>query len=383
MWHERLAKILGGVVFLFLCCLTIGCVAMAGISAKNGNSPGVIMFMIATMPCGFVTGALFVRLYLPQFADGFVDFLLAPKRWREKPAPLMGPVNALIKQQKYLAALNRVDQMLEESPEYPQLWLIRFDLFRNHLGLPGEAALAYVTGYFVNVYAAISVAASLELDVRAMTILSVMVLCSHNMITETAVQKKSGSSAVRIVLVRTFSAFFLAFVLNRFLPGEVIPAYGAEGEEALLLGPMLKEWAVSTLWLILKMGVLIYSLSIMQRLLAEFGVIRLISKFLKPLLALFGLPARTSLLWIVANILGLAYGAAIMIQESRSGKISRNDIDLLNTHISIAHSNFEDLFLLSSVGGIWYVLLLSRWLMAMVLVWLQRLEIFVADKIRR
>ena len=67
-----------------------------------------------------------------------------------------------------------------------------------------------------------------------------------------------------------------------------MPAYGAEGEEALLLGPMLKEWAVSTLWLILKMGVLIYSLSIMQRLLAEFGVIRLISKFLKPLLALFG-----------------------------------------------------------------------------------------------
>ena len=51
----------------------------------------------------------------------------------------MGPVNALIKQQKYLAALNRVDQMLEESPEYPQLWLIRFDLFRNHLGLPDEA----------------------------------------------------------------------------------------------------------------------------------------------------------------------------------------------------------------------------------------------------
>lgn len=252
----------------------------------------------------------------------------------------------------------------------------------NYLGLPGEAALAYVTGYFVNVYAAISVAASLELDVRAMTILSVMVLCSHNMITETAVQKKSGSSAVRIVLVRTISAFFLAFVLNRFLPGEVVSASGSESGEELLLGAMLREWAVSTLWLILKMGVLIYSLSIMQKLLAEFGVIKLISKFLKPLLAVFGLPARTSLLWIVANILGLAYGAAIMIQESRSGKISREDIDLLNTHISIAHSNFEDLFLLSSVGGIWYVLLLSRWLMAMVLVWLQRLEIFVADKIR-
>ena len=72
----------------------------------------------------------------------------------------------------------------------------------NSLGLPGEAALPFVTGYFVNVYAAISVAASFDFDVRALTILCTMVLCAHNMITETAVQKKTGTSAVRIVIVR-------------------------------------------------------------------------------------------------------------------------------------------------------------------------------------
>ena len=69
----------------------------------------------------------------------------------------------------------------------------------NHLGLPGEAALPYVTGYFVNVYAAISVAIAFDFDIRALTILSTMILCSHNMVTETAVQKKTGSSAIRIV----------------------------------------------------------------------------------------------------------------------------------------------------------------------------------------
>ena len=128
------------------------------------------------------------------------------------------------------------------------------------------------------------------------------------------------------------------------------------------------------------MTVLIFSLSIMQRLLAEYGVIRWVSKFLRPLLALFGLPAKTAFLWIVANILGLAYGAAVMIDESKSGKISRRDINLLNTHISISHSNFEDLFLVCSIGGIWYILLISRWIASMVLVWAQRLEYFVADK---
>ena len=46
----------------------------------------------------------------------------------------------------------------------------------NYIGLPGEAALAFVSGYFVNVYAAISAAVAVDLDTRAITILSVMTL---------------------------------------------------------------------------------------------------------------------------------------------------------------------------------------------------------------
>ena len=251
----------------------------------------------------------------------------------------------------------------------------------NYIGLPGEAALAYVSGYFVNVYAAISVAVAVDLDVRAMTILSVMVLCSHNMITETAVQKKTGSPAVRLVITRTLSAFVLAFVLNRIMPGEAICMQFDPQSENIPFILMFKNWLVSTLWLVLKMTTLIYSLSIMQKLLSEYGVIRIVARFLKPLLLVFGLPAKTAFLWIVANILGLAYGAAVMIDESKSGKVTGRDIDLLNTHISISHSNLEDLFLVSSIGGIWYILLISRWIASLVLVWEQRLEYFISDRL--
>ena len=250
----------------------------------------------------------------------------------------------------------------------------------NYVGLPGEAALAYVSGYFVNVYAAISAAVAVDLDVRATTILSVMVLCSHNMITETAVQKKTGSPAVRLVIVRTLSAFFIAFVLNKIMPGGVSSFSEASSQQNLPFMTMFIDWLKSTLWLVVKMTFLIYSLSIMQKLLAEYGVIRIVAKSLKPLLAFFGLPAKTAFLWIVANILGLAYGAAVMIDESKSGKISRRDIDLLNTHISISHSNFEDLFLVCSIGAVWYILLISRWIMSFILVWEQRLEYFIANR---
>ena len=244
----------------------------------------------------------------------------------------------------------------------------------NLVGLPGEAALAFVSGYFVNCYSAIAVIATLDLDTRAVTILGTMVLCAHNMITETAVQKKTGSSGIRMVIIRTFSAFFLGYILNIILPGGMVSSLQNSASIDQDLPTMIEEWARSTFSIVIKMTFLIFALSIMQRILAEFGVIRWLSKGMRPIMAIFGLPAKTSFLWIVANILGLAYGAAIMIDEAERGKVSKKEINLLNNHIAISHSNFEDLFLLSSVGGIWYIILFSRWIMSMILVWELRIE---------
>ena len=251
----------------------------------------------------------------------------------------------------------------------------------NGIGLPGEAAFPFVTGYFVNVYAAISVAVAFDFDVRALTILSTMVLCAHNMITETAVQKKTGTSATRIVIVRTISAFTLAFFLNKLLPGEVMAQLQGGYDHKPEFMVLFKEWLASTVTVVVKMTFLIYTLAILQKIMAEYGVIRWISKFLKYPLAFFGLPARTSFLWIVANTLGLAYGAAVMLEEVGSGKVTKRDVDLLNSHIAISHSNFEDLFLLSAMGATWYVLLFSRWIGSFILVWELRAEYYIKDKL--
>lgn len=304
----------------------------------------------------------------------------------------------------------------------------------NHFGLPGEAALAYVSGYFVNMYAMLAIAGSMDLTARAITILGVMSLCSHNMITETAVQGKTGANPVRVVITRTLAGFVLAFVLNLILPlsqsdiamlggavGEseaavaptavasvaeapaavtsvaetapatVAPAAGAPATVASIIEapaavqPLFKElaveWCYSTLSILVKMTLLIYSLAILQRILSEFGVIRWVSKFLKPLLLLFGLPARCSFLWIIANILGIAYGGAVMMEEVRAGKLSLRDIKLVNQHIGISHSNLEDLTLVASIGGIWWVMLLSRWAGSFILVWGYRAEMAIRKKL--
>ena len=248
-------------------------------------------------------------------------------------------------------------------------------------GLPGSAALAYLSGYFVNCYSAIAVISALSLDWRATTIIATMVLCSHSMILETAVLKKTGASAARMVVVRTLTGLFLALILNAVLPQSgsdaATVASAAETTEFL---PVFLDWLLSTLKLCLLMTAVIFSLNILQRLLGEFGIMDRIAALFRPLMKVLGLPERTTFLWIVANVVGLGYGAAAMLDEIGSGRLSNRDVRLLDSHICVNHSNVEDLTLMTVLGGVWWVMLLIRLLAATALVWEQRLEFALADR---
>ena len=251
-------------------------------------------------------------------------------------------------------------------------------------GLPGAAALAYVSGYFVNVYSCIAVMTTLELDWRALTILCTMVMCSHSMVLETAVLKKTGASGVRMVIVRTLCSFILGIVLNLILPGSSLQEVAeADAAERLSFWVTLWEWFLSALKLVLMMVAIIYTLNILQRLLREFGVMEKIAKVFRPLMRVFGLPVNTVFLWLVANIIGLGYGAAAMLYELERGDVSRRDVLLLDTHICISHSNLEDLMLLAACGAVWWILLLARWAMSIILVWEQRLEFYIKDTVSK
>ena len=243
----------------------------------------------------------------------------------------------------------------------------------SHFGLPGEAALAYVSGYFVNCYSAIAVMTTLDLSTRAATILSVMVLCSHNMILETTVQHKTGSSVVKIVAIRTLSAFILGWVLNKIMPGGFEASSMTNNvQEELTFMIMLKDWALRTAKNIALMAVIVYLLTVLQKILTEYGIIEYISRFLKPVMRFFGLSPKCAFLWLVSNTLGLAYGAGIMIEEAETGETTKEDNDLLNCHIGISHSNLEDLLLFTAAGGAYLWMLLSRWCMSLIWVWFFR-----------
>ena len=88
-------------------------------------------------------------------------------------------------------------------------------------GLPGETALAYVTGTIVNLYAALAVTAGLELTVRQITILAIMLGISHSQIMESAVLTQMKSRPLLVTSARVAFSFVAGLILNLILPPQI------------------------------------------------------------------------------------------------------------------------------------------------------------------
>lgn len=250
----------------------------------------------------------------------------------------------------------------------------------NFVGLPGEAALVYISAALVNVYSAIAVMSAFPFDARAITMLAISSLIAHNLIIETAVQKKTGSSAWAMLATRVLGSIASLVVMNWLLPntGSALALTG--NVQATTLAVALKTWLTSSILLIAKVVVIVFVLNLLQQVLRQLGVIELLSKALRPLLALFGLPSRTSFLWIVANTLGLAYGSAVMVGEVENDNITHEEADLLNYHVAISHSNLEDLLLFAAVGASVLWMLAVRLIFALIVVWGVRLTLYRKHK---
>lgn len=255
-------------------------------------------------------------------------------------------------------------------------------LFLN-IGLPGESALVFITSVFLNIYAAIAVIGTLTLNMREITILAIMCLISHNLVVETTVQKKTGSSAIRMIIMRISFSFIAAILFNYFLPAlqadRMVTSKAADYGNILNL---LKVWFNDSVLLSIKVILIVILLMFLQRILEDFNIMKILSGILNPLMKPMGLSEKTSFQWIIANVIGLTYGSAIIIEQVESGNISKKDADFLNHHIGICHSLLEDTILFVSIGAPALWIFFPRIILAMVSVWFYRFEKYLCSKRR-
>ncbi len=234
------------------------------------------------------------------------------------------------------------------------------------IDLPAEAAIALASGILINIYAAIAFAAPLELSPYQWTILGVFLGVCHALVVESAIMTRLGISSLYSVSLRCSAAFVAAFPI-RFLPMSLFAGKAGEGQASLPqhedFWQMLLASLGSALLLSVKIILLISAIIVFMDLLKA-------SPFIKTHME----KVNSSFSIIVGQLLGITYGAGILIREVNNGNLSRKDIFFVGTFLMICHSIIEDVLLFVIFGANYWIIIALRLATALIfsffLLWL-------------
>lgn len=267
------------------------------------------------------------------------------------------PISLAVRLLQYSGWLGRLSGLLEPL----------FSL----LGLPGETAIIFITSIFSPLYAPIALITSMSLGLREATILALMCLTSHNLAVESSVQAKTGSSFIGMTLLRFTMSFVIAASLHLILPRGGWATVGTTTSAAACqsLGEVFRLWLSSSIQVVVSILLIVTLLMILHYLLEEFRLMHRLSRLFAPLMKFFGLPREAAFLWMVGNVVGLAYGGAIMVEQMEQKKLTYAEGNLLNHHLAICHSLLEDTIIFAAIGipALWIIS--TRLVFAVAVVW--------------
>ena len=240
-------------------------------------------------------------------------------------------------------------------------WLHQLDFLLKPvmevMSLPPAAALPILIGLTAGIYGCLAAMAVLPLSVEHMTLITVFVLIAHNLPQEGIIQAKSGINFVKTTLVRLAAAVLTCLAVAWWL--QPAPAEAAAASAGLRewssAWPFLQDWLGGMLRLCAKILVIVIGVMTLIELMKEFNLVDVFVRLLAPVLRLMGLHQRAGVLWLTGVLFGLAYGGAVIVEESRDLRLSPEEVEKLQLSIGINHSMIEDplLFLPLGVSPFW------------------------------
>ncbi|ART77991.1 nucleoside recognition domain-containing protein [Sutcliffiella horikoshii] len=221
-------------------------------------------------------------------------------------------------------------------------------------GLSGEAAIPLVIGNFLNLYAGIGAILTLDLTVKEVFILAVMLSFSHNLLVESTVAAKVGLKIWVILAVRLGLAFSAGIIINLvWKGGGELAQYGmvAKSEEVVTgFFPIILDATQRGLMGILQLAIIVIPLMILVQYMKELGWLAVFSKWMGPFTRVLGMKENTSTTMAAGLVIGLAYGAGVMIQAVKEDNVSKKDLTLAFIFLVACHAVVEDTLIFIPLG---------------------------------
>jgi len=231
--------------------------------------------------------------------------------------------------------------------------------FTSIIGLPPETSLAIISGMFLNVYASVAFAAPLDLTIHQWSILAVFVGIAHALPVEGVIMKKIGIGNFYSYSLRIISAFIVGFFTS-LLPAKIFSASLTdsvfEKQTYESIGDLLQSSILNSIELSITVIILITALIFLMDFIKSRKFIKQSQKNVSKGFSI-----------TVGIILGITYGAGILIKEVESGNISKDDIFYIGTFLMICHAVIEDTLLFVIFGADFTMVVVIRTIAAIII----------------
>ncbi len=224
------------------------------------------------------------------------------------------------------------------------------------IGLPGPLGLVWATAMITNLYGGIAIFAALapglDLSSAQITILCSAMLIAHSLPIELSVSKRAGANLLPIAIIRLFGAVLYAFILNF-----VCQHFELWQEKAVLIfnataaSASLGQWAVEQIRNQGLIVAIIFCIILIMRLFKVLGILDLLEKLLAPFLPAFGMGRQAAPITVVGMIMGIGYGGALIIRETSTGKLNREEVFNSMALMGLCHGLIEDTLIMMAIGG--------------------------------
>ncbi|MBC7486790.1 MAG: hypothetical protein H7282_08560 [Cytophagaceae bacterium] len=236
------------------------------------------------------------------------------------------------------------------------------------LGLPTGAAIVWVNTLLTNMYGGMITFHSLNLgqtmSVAQVTVLAQLMLVAHTFPIELSVARKAGVPLFSMFAWRFVMAILSAWMLYLLLSSfHVLNESVALPEAMALPGTANDSWGM-WLWNEVQRYIMVFfvvfALMAVMRVLKASGFIDAFSKSLRPVMRWLGIHESVIPITVVGMTLGILYGGALMIEETRKHNLASKDVFYAFCLMGICHSIIEDSLLMMTLGANGYVVFLYR-----------------------
>ena len=248
----------------------------------------------------------------------------------------------------------------------------------SFIGIDGSLGLVWMAAILVNIYAGLAAFASLQAifdySVAETTILGLIILIAHSLPIEVAIAKKSRISWIFNLSFRFINAIVAGKILNLIFTKYEL--FNEPNQSVLQVPNELVsnfEWATLQIQNFFIIFLIIFFIISTINILKVLGVWSLIIDLMKIPLSYLGMSEKVANIILIGLTLGISFGGGFLIEESKKNNISKKDILLSLSFLSLCHSIIEDTILILLLGSHISGILFFRFVYTVIIILLMKI----------